>query len=99
MKDPTRKEVERAVQEVLSRKTKPMLRKSIEADVKHKNSLKTRNNKQNLLRALKRVQDRDQEKQQRRDHLYTYLIMKNSDLCKRNPQCPSGNGLEKNIND
>ena len=99
MKDPTRKEVERAVQEVLSRKTKQTLRKSIEADVKHKNSLKTKNNKQNLLRALKRVQDRDQEKQQRRDHYYTYLIMKNSDMCKRNPRCPAGNGLEKKIND
>ena len=90
MKDLSLSAVTQAVNSVLSKKTSKTLRKSIEADVQLKNSLKEERNRQKLLRAHKRVLDKEADTQQRKTSFETYLIMKNSELCSSNPNCSIG---------
>ena len=82
------KEVEKATRQVLSKSTKKMPQGQGEG---HKqNQKKSVFSEKQIQAAVKRVQNKELNKQQRRQALNIYMIMKNSNLCSSNPSCQIG---------
>ena len=86
MKDQTKQEVSKAVERVISNSTKLMPQNQSEDEAYKQSGF----SKKQIQAALKTVQNKEVNSQQRRHSLHRYIFMKNSNLCSSNPNCGIG---------